>query len=110
MNEFFDPGLLKYRMTLEEPDDTPDGAGGASRIWVEVQEFWANLRAVSVHNAIGNASAEQCVTHELRYRKGPLLTLADRLRYDDRYFNIRGVRDAVGDGSYQLALIEEIKP
>jgi head-tail adaptor len=104
-----DPGSLKHRMTLEEAEDTPDGAGGATRAWVGVQDFWAELTPVSARYGVEDGSSEQRITHQLLYRAGPELTIARRLRFGERLFNIMSARDAVDDGSLKLALIEEIK-
>lgn len=109
MSESLDPGVLKYRMVLEEADDTPDGAGGATRDWVTVQEFWADLTPVSTRTTAEDGSVSLRITHQLLYRAGPDLTTARRLRFNQRLFNILGVRDAADDGSLKTALVEEIK-
>ncbi|MES2905718.1 MAG: head-tail adaptor protein [Pseudomonadota bacterium] len=109
MSDVIDPGRLRTRMILEQPDDEDDGAGGATRDWVTVTEFWAELRPVSLRAGTAQASMEQRITHELIYRAGPDLTRALRLKFGERLFNILAVADLNNDGTFRKALIEEIK-
>lgn len=106
----FDPGALDKRMILEDVDDTPDGAGGAVRVWETAEQFWAELRPVSMRGATADGSTEQRITHYLTYRAGPELTRDKRLRLGTRLFSIFSVRDVDDSGVLKQALIEEIVP
>jgi SPP1 family predicted phage head-tail adaptor len=86
-------GLLRRRVTLQQPEDTPDGAGGFARNWADVAEVWADIRPAQGSEKLEGLQLQWQVTHRvtLRYRAG--VTTAMRLLESGRAFNIRAVMD-----------------
>lgn len=105
-----DPGALRRRMIIEVPNDAPDGAGGATRSFAEVQLVWAALEPVKADDRLMDGSIEQAVSHRIILRAGPVLTTAHRLRLGSRLFAVKGVRALDADEDRILVLAEEVRP
>jgi head-tail adaptor len=90
---------LTRRLTLEAPEDAPDGAGGAARGWRALGGLWADVAAVSATERMSAGAPASRVTHRAAIRwaaPGAALrpTPAMRLRDGARVFEIVGVGDA----------------
>jgi head-tail adaptor len=90
-------GELKYRLVLEAPVETPDGAGGVSRGYQAVASVWAALTATSDRADATAAALGAVVTHRIVIRSGPEVTTRHRFRLGARIFRVVAVR-ALDDG------------
>ena len=100
---------LRQRITIEEPTETPDGAGGYTTSWSTLTSIWAHIEPLS--RSSGN---ERFVEGQLqdrtrwriaiRYRDD--ITPKMRAVYGSRLFNIRAVIDPDGM-QRELVLIAE---
>jgi head-tail adaptor len=98
-------GELKYRLVLEAPVETPDGAGGVSRGYAAVATVWASLtptgdRADTTASALG-----AIVTHRIVIRAGPEVTTRHRFRLGTRIFRVVAVR--IDDDGFLAVHAEE---
>lgn len=92
---------LRHRLTLQQEIQMPDEAGGYTRGWQDVADLWAEIIPFSAGagNVAGGANRERLVAGQLqaevtyrvvlRYRAG--VDAGMRLKFDNRYFNIRSV-------------------
>lgn len=103
-----DPGRFKWRLTLEAPIDTPDGAGGATRTWQTVAQIWGVLEPTSGTDRLVDQSLEEAITHRLILRRRTDLSTDSRFRLGARLFRLRAVHEP--EPGYSLALLEEVKP
>jgi SPP1 family predicted phage head-tail adaptor len=95
-----DPGALKHRLVLEEPLESPDGAGGVRRSYATVTTLWAAVTPVS---ARGNVVADDVganVTHRIIIRSGSDVSTRHRLREGARIFRILALQDQDGSGRF----------
>ena len=65
------PGDLNRRLVLEEPIDTPDGAGGITRAYQTVATLWAALVPAGASNVVFADGSGVTVTHRIIIRSGP---------------------------------------
>jgi SPP1 family predicted phage head-tail adaptor len=88
-----DPGQFNWRLTLEAPVETPDGAGGVTRSYSSVATLWASLDPVSARGDVAASALGAAITHRIaiRYRAG--ITLRHRFRDGARIFRIVAMRD-----------------
>lgn len=101
------PGRLRQRVVLETRLDTPDGAGGFTRVWVGGATFAADivpLRADEAEFGEGHAGR---VTHRIIIRGRSDIASGDRLRLGARIFEIRAIHDRDEDGRYLTCLTRE---
>jgi SPP1 family predicted phage head-tail adaptor len=101
---------LRHRLTLEAPDELPDGMGGVVRTWSSLGEIWAAIEPLGASEAIAADKRLGRITHRiaLRYRAG--LTLNHRFRLGFRIFAIRALRDPEEQGRLLECLAEEERP
>jgi SPP1 family predicted phage head-tail adaptor len=102
-----DPGRLSRRLTLEEPVETPDGAGGVVRSFAAVAVLWASVAPVSARGSVEASHLAAGVTHRIVIRTGPQLSTRHRLREGTRIFRIVSLRDADDSGRFLEIHAEE---
>jgi len=102
-----DAGTLRHRVTLQEPSDVPDGAGGFSRSWQDVASLRADIQPAGGTERLHGLQLQWRVTHRviLRYRTG--VTTAMRLVYNGRALNIRAVINRGEANAWLDVLAEE---
>ena len=105
-----DPGALTVRLTLERPDETPDGQGGVEQKFAAFASLWARIEPVSARAGEAAGTAPVTVTHRVWLRHRGDLAGGMRLRKGTRLLAIRAFHDPDETGRYTLCDCEEIKP
>ena len=102
-------GKLRHRLTLEAPNETPDGAGGVERVWTSLGDIWAAIEPVTASDAVIADKRVGALTHRIvvRHRE---LTLDHRFKLGIRVFTIRALRDREEDGRFLECLVAEERP
>jgi SPP1 family predicted phage head-tail adaptor len=101
---------LRHRLTLEAPDESPDGAGGVVRTWTALGEIWAAIEPLAAGEAVIADKRLGRLTHRIVVRSRSDLTLNHRFRLGFRSFAIRALRDADERGRFLDCLVEEERP
>jgi SPP1 family predicted phage head-tail adaptor len=91
-----DPGKLNRRLTLEAPAETPDGAGGVTRIYAAVATLWAAVEPAAARGDVVADAAGATVTHRILIRHSPDITTRHRLRDGARIYRIVALRELHG--------------
>lgn len=102
-----DPGLLNRRLALEEPVETPDGAGGVTRTYAAIATLWAQVTPVSSRGGIEAEKLGGAVTHRIRIRRAPDITTRHRFRDGAIVYRIVSLRDPDGRGRFLESEAEE---
>jgi head-tail adaptor len=102
------PALPRFDhpLVLEAPERAEDGGGGHSTIWRRVALHWAEIRPVTARETVEGAALASGVSHRIRVRAVPRNSFlwpgpAQRLRLDDRLFDILGVAEE-GDAMLRI--------
>ena len=95
-----DPGELRHRLVLEQPVETPDGAGGVSRSYATVTTLWAAVVPVTARGDVVAEDLSATVTQRIVIRSGPEVTTRHRLREGARIFRVLALRDQYGSGRF----------
>ena len=103
-------GELRHRLTLEAPQETPDGLGGVTRNWSALAQIWAALEPLGGGDGVVADKRVARLTHRVVIRKRGDVSLNHRLRLGARSFTIRSIRDAAEDGRFLECLVEEERP
>lgn len=103
-------GKLRHRLTLEAPDDEPDGAGGFVRVWNPLGQVWGAIEPLSAGAAVVADQRVGLLTHRVVLRLRPDLTLNHRFRLGGRLFTIRVMRDREEDARFLECLVAEERP
>jgi SPP1 family predicted phage head-tail adaptor len=101
---------LRHRLTLEAPEETPDGAGGVVRTWAPLGQAWAAIEPVGAGEAIVADRRLARVTHRVTLRHRGGLTLNHRFRLGARTFAIHALRDPDERGRFLECLVSEERP
>lgn len=110
MPHAIDIARLRHRLVLEAPVDTPDGAGGVSRMWQAEAELWGALEPVSASARLVAEQQGARVTHRIVLRHRPGITTAHRLSRGGRTFAIRSIYDPDERGRALVIAAEEDTP
>jgi SPP1 family predicted phage head-tail adaptor len=100
-------GELNRRLTLQEPVETADGAGGVTRTYADVATVWARIDPVSARYDIVAAGAGATVTHRITIRSGPDVTTRHRFTEGARVYRVVAVRDADATRRFRVIHAEE---
>ena len=102
-------GARRHRLTIEHPQEVPDGIGGVLRGFVAAGHIWGELRARSGDEPFEAGGVRPRRELELRVRGsgGPPLDPGMRLRLRGRLFDIVAVLDPDGRGRSRLVLLVE---
>ena len=98
-----DPGTLTWRCTLQQPATGQDATGQPLTGWVDVAQFWADIRATGGLEAIkaGAVTSKVQTSIRLRYRTG--ITSGMRVVCGAVVYNIVSVLpDMAGKGHVDL--------
>jgi SPP1 family predicted phage head-tail adaptor len=93
-------GDLKYRLVLEQPVESADGAGGVTRSYTSVATLWASVSPVSARGEVAADDLGAEVTHQIVIRFRADMTTRHRLREGARIFVIAALRDQDGSGRF----------
>lgn len=102
-----DPGRLNRRLVLEEPVETPDGAGGVARGYDQATILWAEVTPLGARGNVEVAALGAAVTHRITLRAGRDITTRHRLRDGSYVYRIVSVRDPDGSGRFLEIAAEE---
>lgn len=85
--------LLRHRLTVEAPQRSADGAGGAVETWTPIADIWASIRPLGGSEAMGADGMRGRITHEIWIRRRDIISPRVRFRQGARIFEIRAVLD-----------------
>lgn len=86
-------GELNRRLVLEQPVETPDGAGGVARSFAAVTTLWGKLEPVSARRAVEADAPGATVTHRITLRTRADITTRHRLREGTTAYRIVSLRE-----------------
>ena len=89
-----DPARFNRRLSLQEPVDTPDGAGGVTRDYQQVTELWAEVMPVSSRGDVAAANLSAQVTHRIVIRAPREITARHRFAEGTRIYRIVSWRES----------------
>ncbi len=101
---------LRHRLTLEAPEDEPDGAGGVVRVWSPLGQVWAAIEPLGMGEATIADKRVGALTHRITLRHRDGLTLNHRFKLGNRVFMPRAMRDRGEDGRFLECLAGEERP
>ena len=101
-------GRLRQRLTVLEPDEEEDGAGGVRRTYRDADTVWASVQPMRGVFRLTGEYAGQAITHRVIVREGVQLTSQTRLRHGTSVHHIRSVHAADRGEGFLIVLTVEI--
>lgn len=84
-------GRLRHRVRIENPVDTADSQGSATRIWNLLRVVWAALEPLTAREQLQAAQVQHGITHNVLLRHVDGITPKSRLIFGTRTFHIVGI-------------------
>ena len=100
-------GIARARVFLQRQATTPDGGGGFTLTWIDVDRIWASLEPVRGGERLVAGGLESTISHRVRIRRRDDVTPSHRLVNDGRAFNVRAVLGAAPGQRWLELLCEE---
>jgi SPP1 family predicted phage head-tail adaptor len=103
-------GALRHRLTVEEPVESDDGAGGVTRSYSDGATLWGVIYPFKKLDDKRQDRLTQYHTHKILIRYCETLTLQHRLRHHGRIYHIRAVVSQGMKDCFTEILAEEETP
>jgi len=101
-------GQLRRRLAILAPVETPDGAGGLVRDFIEQETVWGAVEPLRAAFGLTADAAGQTLTHKVTLRAGPVLSVQHRLRDGTRTYAVRSFDTADPEARFLVVLTEEM--
>ncbi|WP_424942903.1 head-tail adaptor protein [Aliiroseovarius crassostreae] len=93
------PPVLNRKLTLEEPQRAPDGAGGFNETWMALGELWAEIKAGTGNEKAADHVTLSSISFRITVRAAPHGAPSrpkpeQRFRAGNRIFRILAVAEA----------------
>jgi SPP1 family predicted phage head-tail adaptor len=89
-------GELNRRLVLEEPVETPDGAGGVTRSYTLVMAVWAKVEPVTARFRVEADAPGANITHRITIRRRAAVTTRHRFKEGTRTYRIVSMHETDG--------------
>lgn len=104
--------VLNRKLVLEEPQDSPDGAGGYTRSWVALGALWADLKAGTGREKAVESMTASTIPWKITVRAMPVDAPSrpkpeQRFRAGTRIFRILAVAEADRVGRFLTCFAQE---
>lgn len=86
-------GDFRTRLTLQAPNETPDGQGGVVRGYVDLGKVWARVVPLAARESVAADANGATLRARIETRAPLAVTLAHRLIDGAKVYRITGFRD-----------------
>lgn len=102
-------GAMRSTVEIQSRTRTGDGAGGVESQWTTVETRRAQIVSKRGQERLEGMQIEDQISHifTFRYRADKTITAAQRLRYDNRIFNINAVINLDERNRYLMVYCKE---
>lgn len=84
-------GTLRYPVTIERSENTPDGAGGYTQKWVTVSREWADIESISGSEFVAAQALQAQTIYKIRLRYRHDLVSSWRIREGTKLYEITAI-------------------
>lgn len=98
---------LRHRVVIESLTDSTDGQGGFTAAWGTFSTVWGSIQPAKAWEAMVAMRVEYQKSHTctIRYLAG--VTTSMRIKFDSRYFQIKGIRTPDEKDFFMILDLEE---
>ena len=100
-------GDLRHRILFQYLERTADDQGGYTEEWKNLKTVWAKVEPVSSKERLYSQRIEYQRSHKITIRNTDGITQEMRIVFDDRYFQIKGIRKIDERNFFMLIDAEE---
>ncbi len=99
---------LNRRVEIQKKTNTEDGFGGFIEEWVKVRDVWAEIKPTTIFENFEADRINEKVTHIITLRYFSDLKNDNRIKYNDRIFNIKGIINVLEENRILEVEVEEV--
>jgi len=88
-----DPGILRTRLVVQQPIDTPDDQGGVVRTWTTFATVWAQVTPLAARESVEAQDDGATQRYRIVLRSNLSLTLDHRFSDGARIYRIAAIRN-----------------
>lgn len=81
---------LRSRITIQQKTRTPDGIGGATVSWTDLDTVWARVESMATRERYYADKLAPNTSHQITIRYRTDITAQMRVMYDGRMFSVVG--------------------
>jgi SPP1 family predicted phage head-tail adaptor len=100
-------GRMRERVTIQSPTGSQSAMGGSSLTYTDAATVWASVDGISSRDVMQAMQANVIVTHRVRIRYYPGITVDHRLQWRGRSFEIASVIERENRTMHEL-LVKEV--
>jgi SPP1 family predicted phage head-tail adaptor len=102
-------GSMRHYITIEQSARVADGMGGGTLSWTTFLNAWSRVEPMSMGQSAHGEGQEARVTHKVVARSSDVtgVTIAMRVNYGGRLFQIHGLKNIGERGRYTELNCEE---
>lgn len=82
-------GPLRHRVQIQSTVRAITSAGGRSETWSTDRTTWASIDPISGRELFSEGAVQADITHRIRLRYSPGLSVRHRIKFGTRIFNIK---------------------
>lgn len=102
-------GELRQRITIQEKGLVPDGEGGFIEDWADKKTVWAKVIVVQARQQYEFNSVGVEATHRFEVRGNVKVTEDQRIRFKNRFFEIKTIEDIEERGIRKVITCRELR-
>ena len=89
----FNIGNLRYKVDLQAPTRTSDGAGGYTEAFNTIAQIFADIRPQNAIESYRQGQLQEKVTHKIYIRYRSDIQTNYKIVYESRSFMIKGIKN-----------------
>lgn len=89
--EMFTPGAMRFRVTIQRPEQKRNNLGESVTEWRDVSTVWASIQNLTGREVVANSRQEFTLTHRVAIRFQPGILPSHRVMWDGRRLEITSV-------------------
>ena len=103
-------GALRHKVNIQREVVTPDGIGGRTITWHTIASPRCLLQPVRANESYRQGRLEHYITHKIILRYRSTFSTADRIEYNGRLMQIRGIVNVDERNMWMELAVEEGRP
>ena len=100
-------GNLRYKVDLQGPTRTADGAGGYTEAFTTKAQLYADIRPQNALESYRQGQLQEKVTHKITIRYRSDINASYKIVYESRTFHIKGIKNMRERDRFLELLCEE---
>jgi len=99
---------LNKRIEIQTKSTTNDESGGFKNTWATSKKVWAEIKPTDLYENFEGEKISEKISHIITTRYISDLRINNRIKYNDRMFNIKGIINNLEENKIMEIKVEEI--